>query len=178
MDTLDKSIDKNEFEVNVREVKGKIDYMELVDNFGTSLISDDLIKRFEKVTGKPVHPWISRQIFFSHENLDKFLDAYEQSKPIFIHTGRGPISDSLHIGHLVPFIFTKWLQDVFNCVVIIQIADEEKYYFKDLSMEQIRKYAESNVKDIMSVGFNPGKILELKNQINNNRNNISTIKYL
>lgn len=56
------SLDKSNFEVNVREVKGNIDYMKLVDNFGTFFISDNLIKRFEKVTGKPVHPWISRQI--------------------------------------------------------------------------------------------------------------------
>jgi len=42
----------------------------------------------------------------------------------------GPSSDSMHLGHLLPFIFTKWLQDAFNVPLIIQITDDEKFFFK------------------------------------------------
>ncbi len=149
--------DNNDFIVDVTKVVGTVDYNKLVQEFGTQLITDQLVERFEKLTGHPVHPWIKRNIFFCHRDLDKFLDAFEKNEPIFIYTGRGPTSDSLHIGHLVPFIFTKWLQDVFDCDVIIQIADDEKFYFKDLTYEQINQYAQENIKDIMGVGFNEEK---------------------
>lgn len=154
---------QEDFTVDVTQVTGKINYDKLVQEFGTTPIDQKLIDRFVQVTGQPVHPWIRRGIFFSHRDLDKFLDAYEKSEPVFIYTGRGPTSDSLHFGHLIPFIFTKWLQDVFNCIVIIQIADDEKFYFKDLSYEQIRKYTVSNVQDILAVGFNPEKTFVFSN---------------
>ena len=43
-----------------------------------------------------------------------------------MYTGRGP-SNSLHIGHIVPFEFTAYLQKAFNVYVVIQITDDEKY---------------------------------------------------
>ena len=39
---------------------------------------------------------------------------------------QGPSSSSLHMGHMVPFLFTKWLQDAFNVPLVIQITDDEK----------------------------------------------------
>ena len=39
---------------------------------------------------------------------------------------QGPSSGSLHMGHMVPFLFTKWLQDAFNVPLVIQITDDEK----------------------------------------------------
>ena len=34
------------------------------------------------------------------------------------------------MGHLIPFQFTKWLQDAFNVPLVIQLTDDEKYFFK------------------------------------------------
>ena len=42
-----------------------------------------------------------------HREFDKILDRYEQGKPFFLYTGRGPSSDSMHLGHMIPFTFTK-----------------------------------------------------------------------
>ena len=39
--------------------------------------------------------------------FDKILDRYEQGKPFYLYTGRGPSSDSMHLGHMIPFMFTK-----------------------------------------------------------------------
>lgn len=39
---------------------------------------------------------------------------------------QGPSSEALHLGHLVPFIFTKYLQDAFKVPLVIQITDDEK----------------------------------------------------
>ncbi len=139
--------------INPIEVKGKIDYNALIKDFGTQLITNELIEKFEKITNTKAHYWIKRGLFFSHRELDIFLDKYAKGEEIFIYTGRGPTSESLHIGHLIPFMFTKYLQDTFKCKVIIQIADDEKYYFKDLSIEKIKKFAENNIKDILACGF-------------------------
>lgn len=46
---------------------------------------------------------------FDDANL-KILDLYEAGKKFYLYTGRGPSSDALHLGHLVPFHFTKYLQ--------------------------------------------------------------------
>jgi tryptophanyl-tRNA synthetase len=37
----------------------------LIERFGSQKVDDELIKRIEKVTGKPVHHLIRRGIFFS-----------------------------------------------------------------------------------------------------------------
>lgn len=34
------------------------------------------------------------------------------------------------MGHLVPFMFTKFLQDALNVPLVIQITDDEKYLFR------------------------------------------------
>jgi len=146
------------------KVEGTIDYMQLVKQFGLGLIDDDLKKRFERVTGKPLHPWIKRGIFFSHRSLDGLLDAHERGEPIFLYTGRGPTSDSMHIGHMIPFMFTKWLQDVFDCVLVIQMADDEKYYFKSLEFMDVYRLGFENAKDIIACGFNPKKTFIFSNR--------------
>ncbi|AYV77905.1 MAG: putative Tryptophanyl-tRNA synthetase [Edafosvirus sp.] len=158
--------DTNEI-FNPWEVKGKVDYKKLIEKFGTEEIDTQLIERIEKLTNKPVHPWIKRGIFFSHRDLNKFLDAYEKGTPVFLYTGRGPSSESMHIGHMIPFMLTKYLQDVFNCPVVIQIADDEKYYFKGkhhTDFDKIYKLGMENAKDIIAFGFNKDKTFIFSNR--------------
>ena len=77
------------------------------ERFGSSRIDDELIARIEKISGKPAHHLIRRGIFFSHRELNTILTLKEQGKPFYLYTGRGPSSESLHLGHLIPFIMTK-----------------------------------------------------------------------
>ena len=78
----------------------------------------------------------------------------------------------MHLGHLLPFQFTacvrhltpldltacSWLQDVFDCPLVIQLTDDEKFYFKqDLKLEQVHGYSFENARDIIAVGFKPDK---------------------
>jgi len=65
---------------------------------------------------------------------------------------------------MIPFMFTKWLQDVFNAFLIIQIADDEKYYFKNMKFEDIYKLGFENAKDIIACGFNPQKTFIFSNR--------------
>ncbi|XP_050529547.1 tryptophan--tRNA ligase, cytoplasmic isoform X2 [Daktulosphaira vitifoliae] len=134
--------------------KKGIDYDKLINRFGSSKINDDLILRLEALAKKPVHHFLRRGIFFSHRDLHNILNLYEQGKPFYLYTGRGPSSGSLHIGHLLPFILTKWLQDVFDVPLVIQLTDDEKFLWKDLSVEETRRLALENAKDIIACGFN------------------------
>lgn len=135
-----------------------IDYDKIVRDFGSSLISPELIARVEHLTKQPAHPLLSRGTFFSHRDLERILDLYEAGKPFYLYTGRGATSDSLHVGHLVPFFFTKWLQDAFNVPLVIQLTDDEKFFWKEnLSLEETHRLAYENVKDIIAVGFDISK---------------------
>ncbi|KAJ8584467.1 tryptophanyl-tRNA synthetase [Rhizopogon salebrosus TDB-379] len=135
-----------------------IDYDKLVDQFGTRRIDTALLERFEKLTGHKPHPLLRRGMFFSHREFDKILDRYEQGKPFFLYTGRGPSSDSMHIGHMIPFLFTKWLQDVFDVPLVVQLTDDEKFLFKhELKAEQTQQFSRSNAKDIIAMGFDVKK---------------------
>ncbi|KIK54573.1 hypothetical protein GYMLUDRAFT_48722 [Collybiopsis luxurians FD-317 M1] len=141
-----------------------IDYEKLIAQFGTRRIDDALLQRFEKLTGRRPHVLLRRGMFFSHREFDKILDRYEQGKPFFLYTGRGPSSDSMHLGHMIPFVFTKWLQEVFDVPLVIQLTDDEKFLFKhELKVEQTKAFARQNARDIIAVGVNPEKTFIFSN---------------
>jgi tryptophanyl-tRNA synthetase len=134
-----------------------VNYDKLVEEFGTQLLTPAQINRFELLTGKPVHPWLTRGFFFSHRDFDEILNFYEQKKPFYLYTGRGPSSGSLHFGHLIPFVFCKYLQDVFNAPLVIQMTDDEKILWKNIPFDEMKVYLRENVKDIIAIGFDVTK---------------------
>ncbi|XP_008823842.2 tryptophan--tRNA ligase, cytoplasmic isoform X2 [Nannospalax galili] len=142
--------------VQTSSAKG-IDYDKLIVQFGSSKIDKELINRIERAIGQRPHHFLRRGIFFSHRDMNQILDAYENKKPFYLYTGRGPSSEAMHVGHLVPFIFTKWLQDVFSVPLVVQMSDDEKYLWKDLSLDQAHSYTVENVKDIIACGFDINK---------------------
>lgn len=50
-------------------------------------------------------------------------------------------------------VSVRWLQDVFNVPLVIQMTDDEKYLWKDLTLDQAYGYAVENAKDIIACGF-------------------------
>ncbi|KAK0720810.1 hypothetical protein B0H67DRAFT_600194 [Lasiosphaeris hirsuta] len=145
-------------EVGDDGVMKAIDYTKLVEEFGTKLISTELLERFEKVTGKKPHRFLRRGIVFSHRDFELILDRYERGEPFFLYTGRGPSSDSVHVGHTIPFEFTKWLQDTFDVPLVIMLTDDEKFLFSEKrTIEEVQGYCSSNAKDIIAIGFDPAK---------------------
>ncbi|GAU98378.1 hypothetical protein RvY_09533 [Ramazzottius varieornatus] len=134
-----------------------VDYTKLIRLFGSQPIEDDLLRKFEQVTGKSMPPLLRRKIFFSHRDLDQILNTYANGKPFYLYTGRGPSSDAMHLGHLIPFLFTKQLQEIFDVPLIIQLTDDEKFLWKDLTLEKANELAYENAKDIIAVGFDPEK---------------------
>ncbi|KAK9803850.1 hypothetical protein WJX73_008494 [Symbiochloris irregularis] len=136
---------------------GKIDYDRLCRQFGCSRLSDSHIERVERLTGMKPHPLLRRGVFFSHRDFEAILDAHEQGKPWYLYTGRGPSSEALHLGHLVPFMFTKWLQDAFKVPLVIQLTDDEKFLWRDLELAESERLAHENIKDIIACGFDVNK---------------------
>jgi len=146
----------NPWDVKATSDKG-IDYDKLIVKFGSSAVDKGLLERLERVTGKPPHHFLRRGIFFSHRDLGFILDKVEKGEKFFLYTGRGPSSDSMHLGHLIPFLFTKWLQETFNVPLVIQMTDDEKFLWKDLKQDEAMRLARQNVKDIIALGFDVEK---------------------
>ena len=141
-----------EMKVDPWVVEGELDYERLIKQFGTTPISKAIFKKIEKC-----HPLLRRGLYFSHRDFDKWLKAHSEGKKVSVITGRGP-SEKMHIGHLVPFMVAKSLQDTFNCDVYIPISDDEKFFVKkDLSQEDAMKFAKDNILDIIALGFDPKK---------------------
>jgi tryptophanyl-tRNA synthetase len=92
---------------NVESKDGGINYEKLIVEFGCSRMDADMVARVERLTGRPAHPFLRRSVFFAHREFDKILDSFEKGEKFYLYTGRGPSSEALHLGHLVPFMFTK-----------------------------------------------------------------------
>ena len=161
--------EEGELILNPNEFSNKtgkeLDYIKIIEQFGCRKIDDELLERFAKLTDNKVHTFLRRDIFFAHRDMHTILNLHEQKKPIYLYTGRGPSTDAMHLGHLLPFIFNKWLQDVLDCPIVIQITDDEKYFYQQPKSEKFKpndlnwfsKIALENIKDIIACGFNPEK---------------------
>jgi len=156
MNPDNENTDNEAFVVTPWEVKGIVDYERLIKDFGTEKITDDDLALIKKFAGE-LHPFLRRKIFFSHRDLKWLFSEYEKGNTFFLYTGRGP-SGHTHLGHIMPWIFTKWLQDKFDCELWFQMTDDEKFYFNQkLSLEDTNNFAHENALDVIALGFNPEK---------------------
>ena len=151
-----------------------------------------------------LHRFLRREIFFSHRDIEKICELLEgwygvdpppvegegaggatedppakeptTPCPIYLYTGRGPSSAAMHLGHLVPFLFTAWLQKAFRCALVIQMTDDEKFLFKGEydgeragdgtgpepnrtgdDLDRFSDLTAENAKDIIACGFLPDR---------------------
>jgi len=154
-------VEEEEMVVTPWRVEGKIDYDRLIKQFGTEPIDKELLKRIEKHTGS-LHIQLRRGIFFSHRDLDWILDKYEAGEKFVLYTGRGP-SGPVHIGHLVPWIFTKHLQDVFDTKLYFQMTDDEKFLVNpELTRDDTAEFTYENSLDLVACGFEPEKTVIIR----------------
>ena len=152
----EKANHEDDFKVTPWEVQGEIDYNKLMERFGTQPITQTIIDKVRRFTGD-VHPMLKLQYFFSHRDFDWILNKYENHEKFYLYTGRGP-SGMVHMGHLLPWLFTKYLQDKFGSNLIFQLTDDEKFlYAQDRTREEIKLYTYENILDIIAIGFNPKK---------------------
>jgi tryptophanyl-tRNA synthetase len=142
--------------------QGEVNYKKVIEQFGCSPITSELLSRL-KESVQPPHRFFRRNIVFAHRDFDVILEKIKKRLPIFLYTGRGPSSKSMHLGHAIPFILCKHLQDVFDVPLIIQITDDEKYIWKDITLEESVAFGRENSKDIIAFGFDPKKTFIFSN---------------
>jgi len=137
-------------------VSGDVDYNRLIDQFGTSPLTQSLVDRLGRHAGR-LHLQLRRGICFSHRDLDWWLDTYEKGQPVGLYTGRGP-SGPVHLGHLLPWFFTKYLQDAFDAELYFQMTDDEKFLIHpELSLDDTIGYTYENALDLIATGLDPEK---------------------
>ena len=145
---------ENDMVVTPWEVRGRVDYERLIREFGTQPLTENLLMRIYKHTDK-LHLQLQRRLFFSHRDLDTVLDLYEKGTKFVLYTGRGP-SGPVHIGHIVPWIFTLHLQEKFGTRLYFQMTDDEKFLIDDeTSLQKTRNFAYDNALDLIALGFKP-----------------------
>lgn len=123
-----------------------------IKEFGASEVTEEHIERFPE----PTHRLIRRKVFFAQRGLDDYLSSARGNRRHSIVTGIGP-SGPMHIGHIIPLYFAKYMQAQTGATVYIPLSDDEKYLTRDNSMQTIQDYTIQNLKDILAVGFNPSK---------------------
>ncbi len=55
-----------EFKVTPWDVEGMVDYDKLIEQFGTSPLTDELLEKTAKLTGSELPIYFRRRFFFSH----------------------------------------------------------------------------------------------------------------
>lgn len=134
---------------------GHVNYDKLIVDFGCSAITTDIVTTIEAVTKRKAHRFLRRGLFFAHRDLEMLLDAYVKGTGFYLYTGRGPSSEALHLGHLIPFEFTRYLQEAFGAPLVVQLTDDEKFLWKDMELEECHRLGQENAKDIIACGFDP-----------------------
>jgi len=62
--------------------------------------------------------------------------------------------------HLLPIhdvMLPRWLHETFDVPLVIQLTDDEKFLWKDLTPEEAHRLALENIKDIIGLGFDVEK---------------------
>jgi tryptophanyl-tRNA synthetase len=148
--------EKKEMVVTPWEVSGEIDYEKLIEQFGVQPMTTNIAERIANHAGF-MHTQLRRGIYISHRDTDWWLNEYEEGNPVGLYTGRGP-SGYVHLGHLLPWFFCKYLQDAFNAELYFQMTDDEKFLHIDaLSLEEAIGYTYDNALDVIACGLDAEK---------------------
>jgi tryptophanyl-tRNA synthetase len=148
--------DNEKMVVTPWEVRGVVDYDKLIEQFGVQPMTPNLAQRITKHAGY-MHMQLRRGIYLSHRDVDWWMSEYEKGNRVGLYTGRGP-SGHVHLGHLLPWFFCKYLQDAFDADLYFQMTDDEKFVFDDhLTLDQTIGYTYDNALDVIACGLSPEK---------------------
>ena len=76
------------------------------------------------------------------------------------------------------FFLCRYLQDVFDVPLVVQMTDDEKFLWKDLSLEEAHRLAIENAKDVIACGFDVSKTFIFSDIDYMRYNNPFNIKYI
>jgi len=147
---------KKEMVVTPWEVSGDIDYDKLIDQFGVQRMTKEIEEKIAKHAGFK-HLQLRRGVYLSHRDTDWWIKEYEKGNKVGLYTGRGP-SGHVHLGHLLPWFFCKYLQDAFDADLYFQMTDDEKFLQRDdLTLEETIALTYENALDVIACGLRPEK---------------------
>jgi tryptophanyl-tRNA synthetase len=133
--------------LNPWEVKGKIDYGKLVNEFGISLLKD-LPRVFNE------NLLFRRKIVFAHRDIQRILEAVKNKKPFVMMTGLMP-TGKFHIGHMILAQQFAFWQNL-GAKIYIAVADLEAYNARGQSLEDSRRIAlENYIPGYIALGLKP-----------------------
>ncbi|MEM3362008.1 MAG: tryptophan--tRNA ligase [Candidatus Anstonellaceae archaeon] len=118
----------------------------LYEEFGMQTISPKIKSRFANSY------LFYRNIIVGHRDFDKFLEAYDKKKEIAIMSGIKPSGD-FHLGSKQTADEIIFFQKYFNAKVYYCIADIESYIDNNISLEQAKENAISNLADLLALGI-------------------------
>ncbi|RLI01060.1 tryptophan--tRNA ligase [Candidatus Bathyarchaeota archaeon] len=147
---------KKEMVVTPWEVSGDIDYDKLIDQFGVQRMTKEIEEKIAKHAGFK-HLQLRRGVYLSHRDTDWWIKEYEKGNKVGLYTGRGP-SGHVHLGHLLPWFFCKYLQEAFDADLYFQMTDDEKFLQRDdLTLEETIALTYENALDVIACGLDPEK---------------------
>ncbi|MCB2173361.1 tryptophan--tRNA ligase [archaeon] len=147
---------KKEMVVTAWEVSGDIDYDKLIEQFGVQPMTKEIEDKIAEHAGFK-HLQLRRGVYLSHRDTDWWIKEYEKGNKVGLYTGRGP-SGHVHLGHLLPWFFCKYLQDAFDADLYFQMTDDEKFLHReDLTLEETIALTYENSLDVIACGLNPEK---------------------
>ena len=147
---------KKTMEVTPWKVSGDIDYDKLMVQFGVLSMTDEIADNIAKHAGFK-HLQLRRGVYLSHRDTDWWIKKYENGNKVGLYTGRGP-SGHVHLGHLLPWFFCKYLQDAFDADLYFQMTDDEKFLHRDdLTLEEAVALTYENALDVIACGLDPEK---------------------
>jgi len=114
------------------EVKGKIDYPKLINQFGLQPLHH-LPKQFQK------NVLFRREIIFAHRDFKQIVEAIEQKKPFVMMTGLMP-SGKFHFGNKLIADQILFYQSL-GAKIYLTVADLEAYNTRKTDMKELKETA-------------------------------------
>ena len=141
--------------VSVSDVKGEVNYENLIREFGVQKF-DKYVEKMREL-GIKLDLMYRRGIVFAHRDFERILNAIKNKEEFAVVTGINP-SSPLHFGHLLFLRQAKFFQEL-GANVFIPISNDETYVFKKTEeLEKATKNAMENViPDIIALGFKKNK---------------------
>ena len=138
-----------------------------MEKFGSQLLTPSLLDRLGALaaprTGCDCTAFPERHLLLASRPGQDPGCGGEQKRTIFIH-GTGSLVLGEHLGHLVPFLMTQWLQAALGVPLVVQMTDDEKFLWKgeyekkgEYDLDRFRALTRENAKDIIACGFDLDK---------------------
>ena len=136
----------------------------VINPYGTTII-EDYERLYNEFGIQPFKPLLSqipnpskymrRNIIFGHRDFNRILHAIKNRETFAVMSGIKPTGE-FHLGTLMTaqevIYFQKQGARAFYC-----IADIEAYEDNNIPFEESRKFAVSNVADLLALGFDPNQ---------------------